>query len=187
MDVLSDFWLLLEPAHEFIYSVGLAAVTALLFWLFRAQVKVIWGRTSLNFHNFVIAGDSEPVHVATQKFFVQNLGRRATSSIEIVFSAAPTSYNLWPPRDHRKTTLDNGQFSLNIPSIAPGELIIIDTVDIELGDPRILSVNCPDTISSQVDFVAQRKFARWVYALVAYLMLAGLVGTAYLALNLFVG
>ncbi len=186
-DLVAEIWLKLAPLHEVISAIIITLTSAFLLWLFRAKVKLIWGSTSTNFHSFKLLEDGDPVSIWTEKFFVQNAGKKAASNIEIVFSEPLTSYNLWSPRDHSSKLLSNGNFVINIPSLAPRELLIVDMIDIDARSPRLLSVNCPDALSTQVKFLAQRQFGKPVTALVAYLMLSGFVGTVYLLLRLTMG
>jgi hypothetical protein len=104
-----------------------------------------------------------------------------------VFSAAPTSYNLWSPRDHNRKFLENGNFVVHVPSLAPKELLIVDMIDLNPNAPRLLAVNCPDNLSWRVEFAPIRQFGFWVNSLIAYFMLAGLIGTIYLGLQLAFG
>jgi hypothetical protein len=183
-DLILQVWTWLSPAHEFIVSVAIALATAFLIWLFRAKVKLLWGSTSTSYHTFRLGENGQNIAIWTEKFYVQNTGRKPASSIEIVFSDSLTSFNLWPPRDHSQKTLDNGNYVIAVPSLAPGELLIVDMIDIDLRSPKLLSVNCPDSLSRQVDFVAQRQFGRVVTTVVAYLMISGAVGTIYLLIRL---
>lgn len=187
MELATELWDKLDPAHDFIISIALALVTAFLLWLLRAKVKLTWGSTSSNYHQFKLREDGEKISIWTEKFFVQNSGKKAASNVEIVFSEHLTSFNLWPPRDHSTKLLENGHFVIHVPSIAPRELVIVDMIDIDLRGPKLLSVNCPDALSKPVRFAATRQFGWPVSVLVAYLMIAGLVGTIYLALQLTVG
>ncbi|MDI3338411.1 hypothetical protein QKW60_18525 [Defluviimonas aestuarii] len=187
MELASKLWDKLDPAHDFIISIALALVTAFLLWLLRARVKLIWGSTSSNYHQFKLREDGEKISIWTEKFFVQNTGKKAASNVEIVFSEHLTSFNLWPPRDHTPKLLENGHFVIHVPSIAPGELVIVDMIDIDARGPRLLSVNCPDALSKTVRFMATRQFSWPINLLIGYLMIAGLVGTIYLVLQLTIG
>ena len=172
------------PIADFVSAVGITLFSSLLLWIFRPKVSLIWGSTSQNFHQFSLPGVEQKISVWTEKFFVQNTGSKGASSVEVVFSDSLTSYNLWPPRDHTSKTLENGNFVIFIPSIAPRELVIVDMLDLEARGTKLLSVNCPDALTKAVWFMVTRQFSRAVYALAAYLMIAGFVGTVYLILRL---
>ncbi len=187
MEIFEKFWIFLAPVQDFVVATLVTLVAAFLLWIFRAKVKLQWGSTSSNFHSFKLAEDQDKFSIWTEKFYVQNTGSKAANAVEIVFGAVPTSYNLWPPRDHDKKILENGSFVINIPSLAPRELLILDVIDIYAKAPQIHAVNCPDVLSKQVEFQVVREFGNWFNALVAYLFFAGLIGTVYAFLQIVFG
>ena len=182
--MLREIWGAVEPAHEFILAILLSLVTAWLLAAFRPKVKLTWGSTSLNYHRFKLSEEGNFINVATEKLFVQNVGKKAASNIELVMNDQPTSYTLWPPRDHKYGPLEGGGYFIKIETLAPSELLIVDTIDIDNRNPRLVTVNCPDTLSNHVEFEPQRKYGKVFVAFVGYLMFAGLVGSLYVILNL---
>jgi hypothetical protein len=187
IELFQEIWTVLEPAREFILAVAISLVTASMLWIFRARVKIIWGSTNFNYHEFRLKPESAPISISTEKYFVQNVGRKPATSIEMVFSAVPTSYNLWPPMDHNTKIAPNGNFHLHVPSLAPFQLLIVDAIDINLKNPRIIAVNCPDAITSPVKFGSQRQFGFGITAVVGLLMISGLIGVVYLLLQILLG
>jgi hypothetical protein len=187
VELFQSIWVFLEPIQELIYSVAIGVVTALLHWIFRAKVKVIWGSTSLNFHHFKLAPDREPISIATEKYFIQSMGKKEAREVEIVLSSLPTSYTLWPVRDHTTKLLENGNFIIHVPFLAPSELLIVDIIDLDLRNPKLVTVNCPDALTTPISFLPQRRFPPAVLWLSGYLMLAGFVGTIYLLLTFALG
>lgn len=185
--LLQEIWAILGPAKEFLLAVTISMVTAALLWLFRARVKIIWGSTTFNYHNFRLKPDAAPISISTEKYFVQNVGRKPASSIEMVFSSVPTSYTLWPPMGHTSKLAPNGSFHLHVPSLAPFQLLIVDAIDIGLNNPKIIAVNCPDAITKPVQFRPQRQFGLGVTILVGFLMISGLIGVVYLLLQILLG
>jgi len=185
IDALHSLIAATEVFHSFIVAVVLSLTTAGLLFVFRSKVKLIWGSTSLSVHNFPLNEDGQNAFIATEKFYVQNTGTKPAKDIELVLSAIPSSYRLWSPRMHEPRALSNGNFAISIPSMAPGELLIIDVIDIDRRNISLLSVNCPDTLSQHVEFAPQRQFGRAMTALIGYLMLAGLVGSIYLPIAYF--
>ncbi|MBL4874614.1 MAG: hypothetical protein JKY41_14825 [Rhodobacteraceae bacterium] len=184
---LVKLWSIFAPASDFLLAIALSALSALLIWFFRARVRIIWGSTNFSFHNFHIDPEKDPIAIGSEKFFVQNIGRKPASSIELVFSEEPTSYNLWPQRDHSSTALKNGGYAIQISSLAPHELLIVDIIDIDLKGPKLISVNCPDVMTNEVRFQVLRQFGKPVNFIVGYLMASGLVGTIYLILQMILG
>lgn len=184
LQVFANAWAAIEPAHNFLFALSLSLVTAALLSFFRPRVKIIWGSTSINFHKFSIVEGNEPVVISTEKLFVQNVGKQAAKSVELVLSDVPSSYSLWSPREHKSGLLEGGGFTINIPSLAPGELLIVDTIDIDRRNVRLVAVNSPDTVTKEVQFQAQRQYGRLFLGFIAYLMFAGLLASFYLAIVL---
>ena len=179
--------LLPDAGQDFLLSVLIGVAITFVVWLFRAKVVITWGRTSLNFHKFREPSSDLEKPMSTQKFFIHNSGRKPASTVELVLSAEPTSYSLTPNRAHERSRLPDGHYSLKIPSVAPKELLVVDLLGLDLRGPQLLSVNCPDVLTKQVNFISQRQYPYFLYWLVFYLMSAGLIGTVYLILQIVSG
>jgi hypothetical protein len=188
MEPILNLWESSQPFHGFIYAISLSAFTALLISFFRPSVKITWGSTSLSFHDFRLTEkEDSQVIIATEKFYVQNVGKQPAKAVELIHSNIPSSYTLWPPRDHVSNAMPNGGFSIRVPSIAPSELLIVDTVDISSRNVKLLSVNCPDALTKNVEFAAQRQFGKAFNGFILYLMFAGLIATFYTLIFLVFG
>ena len=186
MTQLQQMWASIAGLHDFVFAILLTLVTTFILWLFRSKVKIIYGSTSNNYHAFNYGPAQAPVSVSTEKFYLQNTGKSHASNLEIVFSSRPSSFNLWSPRAHSVELLDNGNFVISVPSLAAKELLIVDMIDVEANGPRLLAVNCPDAIAQEVEFLPVRQFGNTFNAFVAFLMLAGLIGSFYFILSTFV-
>ncbi|NNE87182.1 MAG: hypothetical protein HKN27_03820 [Silicimonas sp.] len=186
-DTLVALWADIEPAKEFILSVLVTLLTTFLLWLFRARVNLTYGSASTNFHSFRLSPEGEQISVWTEKFYFQNIGRKPAREVEIVFNMIPTSYNMFPTRDHQVSQLGNGFFSIKVPSIAPNELVVIDIIDIGGRELNLQSVNCPDAIANEVKFLPTRQYGKLFEALVCYLLIAGFFASVYFVLQLTVG
>jgi len=187
IELATETWDALEPAHEIVIAIAVSLITAGLIALFRPKVKLTWGSTSINFHKFKLREDNDPIIISTEKLFVENVGKKVAKDIELILSDIPSSYTLWSPREHESGPLDGGGFSIKIPTLAPRELLIVDTIDVDVRNPKLISVNCPDALAQQVSFLAQRQFGKVFNAIVIYLMAAGFFGTVYLAILLLLG
>ncbi|WP_299413215.1 hypothetical protein [uncultured Sulfitobacter sp.] len=185
--LLAELWGIIEPVHQFLSAVAISLVTALLVAMFQPRVKITWGSTNMSFHKFKLDPENEPIVISTEKLFIQNTGRKAAAGIELILNDIPSSYTIWSPREHTSKALEKGGFSILIPTLAPRELLIVDLIDIDRRNLQLIAVNCPDTLTKQVRFLAQRQFGTPVNAAVAYLMFAGFVGTIYVILNLLSG
>ncbi|MEC7764584.1 MAG: hypothetical protein VX874_21955 [Pseudomonadota bacterium] len=187
MEIATSIWEAISPVRQFLGAILLSLTTAGLLALFRPKVRIIWGSTSLSAHSFSVDPSQPPIGVATEKLYVQNYGKKPAKDVELVLNDRPSSYKLYTQREHVSKQLDDGSFIIRIPSLAPRELLIVDTVDIHLRGARLVAVNCPDTITKEVSFLPQRQFGRPMYALVLFLMVAGIVGTFYALLRLVFG
>lgn len=185
-ELFTQLWEFILSARELASTVAITLISTFLLWLFRARVNLKWGSTSSNFHQFRLHEDGQVISIWTEKFYIKNDGRKCARDIEIVFSDQPTSYNLWSPREHGRDRLDDGKFVLKIPSLAPKELLIVDTIDIDLRNPEIVAVNCPDALTTEIEFWVNQRFGNLFNAFVLYLMAAGFVGTVYLILRFIV-
>ncbi len=166
-----------------VFAILIALTTSAILWLFRARVKIVYGSTNWNYHQIPPSEPDLPeLHVSSEKFYVQNMGRNRAEKVEIVFSSQPYSYQIFPTRDHARNNLPEGSFNIVIPSLAPGELVILDVLSTGL-KCEVLSVNSPDCIPNQVFFRPQRVYSQFVLALVGYLMFAGFVGSIWLVLK----
>lgn len=175
-----------EPIQKFVYALILSGATSWLIWIFRARVSLIWGSTSKNLHSFNVFNEKNqalPISVWTEKFYVQNIGRKPALLVEIVLSAPPNSYNIWSPREHSVSLLPNGNFVIKVPAVAPRELVIVDIIDLDLKRISILSVNCPEALSRTVEFQVTRKFNLMFNVVIFGLLISGMVGVAYGAIT----
>ncbi len=187
IELLQDLWVYFEPIHELLLAVSIALIITYVRWLFRAKVEIIWGSTSLSYHNFKLTEDGAPIAVSTEKLYVQNVGKKPASNIELILTDIPTSYTLWSPRDHQSKAMAGGGFSITVPSLASSELLIVDVIDIDSRNPKLLSVNCPDAIPKVVQYEAQRQFGKYLEAIAAFLMFVGLIACIYVVLKLTIG
>lgn len=189
MPVVAELWEYLAPAHAFLTSIALSLATTLALWFFAARVVVIWGSASSNYHNFELPEQrgGGKASIGTEKFYVQNTGRKPAHSIELVFSDAPSSYTLWSRRDHKSMPLIGGGFAIQIPSLAPRELLIVDMIDIDTKNVRLLSVNCPEVLTKQVPFLPVRQFGVLFNVTIALLLFSGLITVFYVLIQLVLG
>ncbi|WP_290774717.1 hypothetical protein [Hoeflea sp.] len=94
----------------------------------------------------------------TEKYYVQNTGKKTAHNTEIVMSFRPDDVSLYEPRDHKESVNPNGKFIVSIPSVSPGELLIMDVVYINKRAASVESVKCDEALSKQVRFVNNRRY-----------------------------
>ena len=177
-DTLTNIWSGLEPIQGEVYGVAFSLLTALIIYIFRAKVNLIYGKAT-NSHNLikVLAPSEEStgrnIEIYTEKFFVQNTGRKPASNVEFVLSSAPTSISVWEPRDVQYKTLDKGECLVQIPNLAPTEMVAIDCVYIDQKAAVVMSVKCVEAVGKVVPFWTLRRFPSSIYWLIWVLIILG--------------
>jgi hypothetical protein len=156
MELLGKFWLSLSPFQPQVLAFLLTVAGSLAAYFFRARVKLIYGHPNNSFHS--LTGDAGPVNIFCEKHYVQNIGRKPAEKIEIAFSCAPSGITVFPPRSFQQSTESDGRMMLAIPYLAPGELIIIDTIHVNSRTAELRAVHCPENVGRRVDFWVLRKF-----------------------------
>jgi hypothetical protein len=180
MEVLSYIGSFASSQPELILSSTITVVVSLIGWALKPKTRIIYGSTSFTFHDFALGSEGGRAQISVEKFFVQNVGKKPASEVELVFSHRPSSYSIFPPRNHDAADIQGGKFSIKVPSIANKELLIVDVIDVNRIKVDFMSVNCPDDIPKEVEFFSIRRFGRSVYALVYFLMALGFFATVYI-------
>ena len=136
-------------------------------WLFRPQVKLIYGHANNSLHNVGLPNpdpSQQPISTSiyVEKFFLQNAGRKPATDVEFVLSNFPTNVSVFQPREVDYVGVGIGNCMIKIPKIAPSELVIIDCVYMNLPPASITSVKCSETLGREVSFHTIRKASRLV-------------------------
>lgn len=173
MSSLTELWQSLNTFQDEILSVPIALLTAYIIHLFRPKVKVIWGQANNSFHK--LKSDTGEATVYTQKHFIQNLGKQKATNIEVVYSSKPTEISLFEEREYNTAENPNGNFIVKVPSLAPKELLIVDSIFLHDTDAKFLTVNCAETTSKKVDFTVNRQYGKIGLTLIMILMFFGLL------------
>jgi hypothetical protein len=156
IELLVRIWGLLTPIHNQILSLIFTLIAAVIYWVFRSRVKLIWGRTNKNLHQIKLTEGN--LEIFCEKNFLQNTGKKPATDVEFVFSWKPDNVTVWQPRDHKQIELPSGELAVKIPFIAPKELVIIDSVYINKKGAFIASVKCAEIVGRSVDFITNRNF-----------------------------
>lgn len=175
-------WLALSPFQSQVLAFILTTTATLAAYLFRARVKLIYGFTNNSFHT--LKADQGPVNVFCEKHYVQNAGRNPAEKVEIVFSCAPSEWTIFPPRSFDRKDGPDAQMILTVPYLAPGELIIIDTIHVNSRTAELRAVHCPESVGKRVEFWVQRKYRRAIYLFSAAMALLGLFYAIQLLVSL---
>jgi hypothetical protein len=188
--MLSQMWTFLEPVHDQTFGLGFTLIAALLLWLFRSKVKLIYGRANNSINHVTIPDpkdekNASSIEIYVEKFFLQNLGWKPANDVEFVLSAFPTDINVWQPRDVEFKRVAKGDCLVKIPCIAPKELVIIDCVYLNMRAAYVTSVKCSEALGKEVPFQTFRQYPAWVNWLFAALLFFGAAFCFQLAFSLF--
>jgi hypothetical protein len=182
IDLSGQIWALLSPLHSQILSLLFTIIGAVVFWVFRSKVKLIWGRSNNSIH-FVQANDAR-TEIYCEKYFIQNTGRKPAEAVQFVMSFKPDDFSIFPSRGYEQTTNPEGKFVTEIPFVAPHELVIIDVVYIQRKAALVEAVVCSDAIGKPVNFVTNRQFGSVVNVGAFLLMILGIAFIIQTALSL---
>lgn len=157
-----DFFQTSPISGEIIGFLG-AAILLVLQHVWKARAKLIFGRAN-NSKNVVFSpdGDASESTVANEiyveKFFLQNIGKATATKVEFVLSNKPTDISVWPETTIKQQTVGHGAWHVEIPQIAPGELVIITCLYINQYAANVNSVKSAEAVGDEVEFFTQRKY-----------------------------
>jgi hypothetical protein len=170
MDSLNNIWV---NFNSEIVSFVLALLLALITFIFRGKVKLIWGQANKSWHSVPV--DTGTVSIISEKHFAQNMGRVAATNVEVVYTVAPTKLTVFPQRDYNITTNPDGAHIVTIPYISPKELVSLDAIYVGIDPGQILSVGCKEQEGKLVPFFVVRQFTKNVYIMIWCLLFFGVV------------
>lgn len=156
IELLNKLWELLAPIHSQLISLAFTLLGAFAVWLFRARVRLIWGRSNNSIH-FVQSNDAK-TEIYCEKFFVQNTGRKPATDVHFAMSYRPDDFSVFPSREYEEKTNPQGHYIAKLPFIAPGELVIVDVVYIQKRAAAVEAVICSEAVGKNVGFVTNRRF-----------------------------
>ena len=104
--MLDSVWNSIAPFQTQLISLAVTLFALFIAWLFRARVKLIYGRAnnSLNQVRVPDPQDSQKstfTEIYVEKFFLQNVGRKPATEVEFVLSNFPTDINIFQPQTSR--------------------------------------------------------------------------------------
>lgn len=171
--------LLNTPEGQAAVFSGAATILAVVVthWL-RGKAKLIAYSPNNTFFQLKGTEPNTPtVTIQSGQIMIQNLGRVSAKNVQIttVPGPPPAGYSLVPSVVHTTAMGANGEWIVQIPFIAGGELITLQI----LNGNKIDAVRSEDGVAHFVPVVHQRLFPLWVRALVGVLMLWGLVSFFY--------
>ncbi len=158
-------------------AVATFAAVLLTHWL-RGKVNLITYSPNSTFFQLHESDDkTSAVTIRSGQVFIQNLGRKSARNVQItsVPGVLPSGYVVLPSLVHSTHVGPNGEWILQIPFIAPKELITLQL----LNGPNIDSVRSEDGIARAVPVIHQRVMPRWLNTLVVAVMVFGLLSFFY--------
>lgn len=179
----------IQPIQDELIGLAFALVTAALLYFFRSKVKLQYGRAN-NSRNVVFStapdegGNHSETEIYVEKYFLQNMGRKAATNVEFVLSHYPTDVSVWQPREVEYKNVEKGNCLIKIPQIAPRELIVIDCLYVNREASWVTSVKCAESLGVEVPFWTLRRFPQWVYYCVSILLLLGVASVVQILLKL---
>jgi len=186
------FWSWVEPFRGEVVAFILTLLGIWIGRLLRPKVKLIWGRSNNSLHFVPTEVPAEEkkdteitdVQIYAEKYFLQNNGKKPATNVEFVLSHTPNNLSIWQSRQYKKSLNPEGNLVVSIPSIAPLELIIIDTVYINRQAATVESVECSEVLGKEVSFFTQRKFGKFTLSLVAISMALGAYYSLFLVYSI---
>ncbi len=176
----------LQTYSREIVSLCVPLVATLVANAFRARAKLIWSE-----HISRVMISEELVHVEvgppakrtlvirTSSLFVQNLGRDASTEIEIVFNWKPLHFNLWPQRLFEQQINPDNRFIVKLPNLAPKEFVGLDLLTVNSEMPLLIQVRSLQGIAKRIETMQQPVHPKWKLVTAGYLMFMGAVATIY--------
>jgi hypothetical protein len=157
-------WGQLAEIHTNVVGLGFTLAATFIVYMFRSKVKLIYGRAN-NSRNVVFtphdqdAAQSNANEIYVEKFFLQNVGRKAATGVEFVLSSTPKDISIFQPRESEIRIVEKGNCMIKIPQIAPSELVVIDCLYINQRSAWINSVKCAECLATEVEFWTVRRFS----------------------------
>ena len=197
----------LELFQKELVSLGFALLTALLLWLFRARVRLLWGLT----HGFAFMirptpprpaaqgaaaqlpassaqgaaaqlPASQPFLVLSTSLVLANDGRVPATNVEVVFNCRPENFEVWPARPYQTVTGADGHFTLQFASVAPKEQFQIELLTPHRR-PDVLNVRCSECVGRAIPMRPMRVFSKWVQIVFFSLAFLGLAAVVYIVIS----
>lgn len=192
IEVFSSLWETFTLIDGELIGLAFTLLAALILYLFRAKVKLIYGRAT-NARNVISVADKDDqsklnaTEIYTEKFFLQNLGRAVANNVEFVLSSFPADVSVWQPRDVQVKGVEKGNCLVSIPQIAPKELVVIDCVYLNRRAAFVASVKCAEALGKEVPFWTVRRFPNWFNWTLVVLIFLGIAQIVQVVLKLLGG
>jgi hypothetical protein len=124
----------------------------------------------------------QPIDVHTHAVVLRNIGRRSATNVRLRHNVLP-DFVIWPDVQHRVEDLSGGNREIVIPTLVPGEQIIVSYLYFPpLTFAQVnAGIRSNEGFAREIPVLVQRVHPRWFNLLAAALMLIGLLSLVYLA------
>lgn len=113
----------LADIHPAIISLVITVAAGIILRLLQPKSRIIWsepnGFTYLLDRPAEQGGGTFTVH--TKTVFVQNVGKKFSEGVEVIFNWEPQYYNIWPALPHETETMPDKRFVLRAKTLGPKE------------------------------------------------------------------
>lgn len=178
IEVLSDF-----VRSNFGQAALLAVVTALVGRWLTARGRLVWAVSHQHWYRMPRLDQDGTFPVITQQIWFQNVGRAAIDAVEIVLNWRPQHFEIWSPRQFETSTLADGRFVLQIPSLAGQEHFTISMIDTVRELPAVINVRSKAGVARELPMAPQRIWPTWFLVLGWVVLFVGAVTVGYLLLQ----
>ena len=161
-----------------IQAVILTSVIAIVGWIINARPKLHFGPINNAFFVHTIKDEEDEtkeksITIYTNKFFVQNTGLAPAKNIEILLNGDGSQIRVWPAIDYTLKQNRDGFYIIEISRILGGELIVIDTLNVNGGKLFVAGVRSDEIIGKEAHFYAERMRGKFFFAFVTALFILG--------------
>ena len=147
----------------------------------RPKAKIVfWSPHSFRWR---LGPQQNNLELQTDIWTIQNIGRLATSNLDIVFAERPDHYQLQPSITYESITLDNGHFVLRVPELGPKEFVSIQVLSFQKL-PQPLTIKSDVGLAQSIPIRFQKVQPRWITAIGLFFLLVGLGTTLFWAIVL---
>lgn len=129
-------------------------------------------------HSFLFNLTRENVVLQTDALTIQNVGRKAAESVELVLDGEPDFFQFAPEINHSTETLSNNQYIIRIPSLGQKEHVTLQLLSYTRV-PQLLNLRSSAGQASPMPFQIQRVFPAWFNGVVIAMFFVGIGFSAY--------
>lgn len=116
--------------------------------------------------------NSQTLNIQTSSITVQNLGRKGTEGVEIIHTARPDHFQIFPSFPFREEISQNGAHIIKIENLGPKETFTIQILSY-INPPSLQNIRSKDGPAKPIQIQLQRLWPKWVNLILAGLLFVG--------------